>query len=349
MGNAAPQRQDEFAGVEPVDPAESLTVILQAVARDAGYDVNRDDLTVALGLAWSAIAVPGENDLGSWSLYARDVFLREVGPLFGMTIRGIHPPEAARGLHDSAEFAQHFDASYRPLILRALEHDQPVLAWQGWAGDYRMMWGIITKPCTGGVGLTGEVPGASSARTERDDRSAAMLERPPVQLYVVEAMAVTQPQPRDVLALALEHAAQVLNNVLQDRLGILTGPPAYDAWIEKLRGAEGAGHDSAGVISAHNRLAKATRGAHETVIRFLQRQPVPAGERRTHVEAIVESLQRIVGSLYNAMADETNRSPSESADLMATALCALKRAREATLSLRDALSCAPSNSPTDAA
>ena len=78
--------------------------------------MNHDDLNAALGMCWSPVAVPTEPDLGAWSLYARDAFLPEAGQLFGLTIRDMHPPEAARGLDTAAEFAQHFDASYRPLM-----------------------------------------------------------------------------------------------------------------------------------------------------------------------------------------------------------------------------------------
>ena len=108
-------------------PSFSLTLALRSVAESAGYDVDADDLHAVLGLSMVACAAPGDMELGNWPLYARDAFLVDTARVFGMTVRPIHPPEAARGLGGAAEFAQHFDASYRPLIARALEHDQPVL------------------------------------------------------------------------------------------------------------------------------------------------------------------------------------------------------------------------------
>ncbi|UCC31209.1 MAG: hypothetical protein JSU86_02815, partial [Phycisphaerales bacterium] len=134
MPSAQPS-QDGSGGRPSSDPGMSLTFALQALAHDAGYEINLDDLNAALGLPWMTPAVPRERDLACWPMYARDAFLAEAGRLFGMNIRDIHPPEAARGLNGFPEFQQHFDASYRPLILKALEHNQAVLAWQGWPGD----------------------------------------------------------------------------------------------------------------------------------------------------------------------------------------------------------------------
>ena len=85
---------------------------------------------------------------------ARDALLVEGARVFGMTVRGLHPPEAARGLEHSAEYAQHFAASYRPLILRALENRQPVLArlGRGEFGNHHPIWGAIEDSSDGGVG-----------------------------------------------------------------------------------------------------------------------------------------------------------------------------------------------------
>ena len=139
------------------DPSFSLTFALRCVASAGRCNLDADDLHAALGLPLMVCAPRNEPDARIWPAYARDVFLIEAARAFGMTLRGIHPPQAARGLERVREFEQHFDASYRPLIARALENGQPVLAWQGWGGDFDYFWGIIERGCDNGVGFTGTV------------------------------------------------------------------------------------------------------------------------------------------------------------------------------------------------
>lgn len=243
-------------------PCLSLPHALCAVARERDYEINLDDLCAAMGLSFAVTAVAEEPDNSKWVLYARDAFLIPAARLFGMTIRDMHPPEAAIGVAKSMEFSQHFDASYRPLILRALEHNQPVLAWQGWSlspiahvhdpqavgfgprgpsssarkrpganccGHTDMLWGVITSACKDGVGFRGSV------HTSANDVAELTLHRPPVQLYVIESIVKTKPDTEELLDLAGDHARQVLDNALADRFGITTGPGAYDDWIDRLR------------------------------------------------------------------------------------------------------------------
>ena len=135
------------------DRSFSLTRALQSLGRDGGYSIDGEDLNAALGLSFMVCAAPEvEEDLSRWAMYARDAFLIEAGRLFGIGLREIHPPEAACGLSRFEAFRQHFDASYHPLIERALEHGQPVLAWGGWPGDDEAAWGIIRRVTDGGVG-----------------------------------------------------------------------------------------------------------------------------------------------------------------------------------------------------
>lgn len=254
----------------------SLIDAISVVAQGAGLDIGRDALTAALGLAWSAMAVPSEPDLGNWSMYARDAFLVEAGRLFGLEVRAIHPPEAARGLRGTAEFAQHFDASYRPLIHRALEHGQPVLAWQGWPGAHPLAWGVISETCADGVGFRGTV--RRSHEHVASNAALVTLHAPPVQLYVVEKIT---PAPFDVgeaVAVALDHARTALDNGLTGRFGVVTGPLAFDEWAKRLTGAPIGSAPLPEWWAGHRALARASIEGYESIGRFLQAAPAYAGQ-----------------------------------------------------------------------
>ncbi len=210
-------------------PCESLLHAVQAIARNANLDIDADDLRAAMGLPFLVTAVPDEPDLGRWMRYARDAFLIPAARLFGMTIRDLHPPAAACGLRDRAEFRQHFDASYRPLIHRALENNQPVLAWQGWPGDASMLWGVITDTSDNDIGFVGRIHSSESTYVKHE------FQAPPVQLYVVEAITPRTPLPHDLIDLSFDHARIALRNELTTHFGVQTGPTALDVWVNRFQ------------------------------------------------------------------------------------------------------------------
>lgn len=214
------------------DPCFSLTEALRVAVGACGPAPTMHDLHAALGLPLLMTASPAGDDPAHWPLLARNVFLIPAGRCFGLTIREIHPPEAAVGLDRAAEFAQHFEASYAPLIRRALEHGQQVLAWQGWEGEGRLLWGMITHVDPRGMGFAGMTFPAGVA--VEDGAGQHVLARPPVQVYVVEEAGrawLDTPRRR---VLFLRHAMQSLDPNLGRRFGVLTGGPAYRLWAEHL-------------------------------------------------------------------------------------------------------------------
>jgi hypothetical protein len=311
------------------DQSLSLVFALQAAARAAGCDLDLDATTAALGLSLMTCAVPGEENLARWPLHGRDAFLVEGGRAVGTTIRPVHPPQAARGLEGAEEFRQHFEASYRPLILRALEHGQAVLAWRGWPGDRGGLWGIISDTCRGGVGLCGftmtpegrSVDRASGGRRGHQplrtatvdlpvnraadawaDHGPVVLQSPPVQLYFVERFAGAGADPEALFAVVLDHARRVLANELTNTLGLVTGPAACDAWIARL--IHGDAEDSArsGLSNGHCKMAAAVVAGRQSAIRFLTRYAAHLRpERRSLVEVLVESCHAAVTALSESV------------------------------------------------
>ena len=164
---------------EALRPDESLAFAVRAIARQAGVKIDHAELVAALGLETQPVPSPTATS----TMFDRDKFLIEAGKLFGMQIREVHPPEAARGLEAPAEFDQHFDASYRPLILRALENNQGVIAWRGWAGERELSWGWIRAACDEGAGFRGAT---IWSERELDSLRNDLLVRPAIQLYIVE-------------------------------------------------------------------------------------------------------------------------------------------------------------------
>lgn len=212
------------------DVSFSLSSALRAVATYSGESPQLSEVHNLLGLSLLMTASRGADNSTPWPLLARDAFIVEAGRALGLTIRDIHPPEAAVGVQRAAEFRQHFDASYAPLIRRALEHHQPVLAWQGWEGKGEFHWGIITRDDPRGVGFAG-VPHPHDLVTDTT-QPEQVIRRPPVQVYVVEESSSPQASTHTFRALVIEHTARSLDPMLGTRFAVLNGAPAYRRWAE---------------------------------------------------------------------------------------------------------------------
>lgn len=212
------------------DVSFSLSSTLQAVATCSGKSPQLSEVHNLLGLSLLMTASRSADNSAPWPLLARDAFIMEAGRALGLTIRDIHPPEAAVGVQRAAEFRQHFDASYAPLIRRALEHHQPVMAWQGWEGEAEFHWGIITRDDPRGVGFAG-IPHPYDL-VSPSGQPEQVIRRPPVQVYVVEESAGPHASAEVCRALVIDHAARNLDPMLGTRFGVWIGAPAYRRWAE---------------------------------------------------------------------------------------------------------------------
>lgn len=215
------------------DPCLSLPRVIDVIARRGGIEIEFDDLVAAMGLAWLVCGVPGHHDVGDWMMYARDAFLLPACKQFGLSVREMHPPEAAKGLDRAAEFDQHFDASYRPLIHRALENGQAVVAWQGWPGEHRLHWGVIESACDDGVGFCGQVYDHLG-----QVGIPLTLVNPPTQLYVVETIAPVEVDRQILFQLVSGQIDQINQRDFQRRFGIVAGPDAFQLWNERMARAD---------------------------------------------------------------------------------------------------------------
>jgi len=196
---------------------ESLAAALQAVLRWGGLELDEYTLSAILGLSF-LVAVPrdGETPEGGETL-ARDWNLPAAARLVGLELRPLHPPEAACGLADVEAFAGHFLDSYVPLIRDALNHGQPVLAWQGWPEDLARQWGIITASGREGLGLSGVVL--------RGEGDVLPLTAPAVQCYVVEsASGVREPPVVEAVRFAVEAAETAMFDRIDPGFGVVSGP-----------------------------------------------------------------------------------------------------------------------------
>ncbi len=205
----------------------SLTLALEALLRWAGANVRYRRLDAALALSLRTAGVRGRACLGWWSVYGSDVFLAETGLMFGLRLRELHPPEAATGLADHQPYAQDFEASYAPLIRRALEHNQPVIAWQGWPDAPACLWGIITQVGDQGLGFAGTVMWSGGRNVP--------IVTPPVQLYVVEEIIPRQPDDESLFTEATRRFHATLHDRLIDDPDVVVGADGYQIWLDRLQ------------------------------------------------------------------------------------------------------------------
>lgn len=248
---------------QAADEPESLAVGLRAVLAAHGAPREYDELIALLGLGAAFVAVRGECP-GHWPTHARDAALVETADRLGLRLRDLHPPDAAIGLETSAEFPQHFQDSYVPLILRALQHGQTALAWRGWPSPGQYEWGVITA--ADGDQLYGYAPGGNG--------QLMPLTGPAYQVYVVEEH--RPPDARNLEPAALfEHAARV-SRALWDgapalRFGVKTGTAAYQLWSDALADADLCPHCGEPAHVCQSRLVRPLVSARRHLATWLQR------------------------------------------------------------------------------
>jgi hypothetical protein len=167
---------------------ESLAQSLRAVLGAHGIRSAYDEVVSVLGLG-SKFCLSGSDCVAEWELLAQDSHLPRAAALYGVELRELHPPEAAAGLGDSAEFRQHFEDSYVPLIRRALQNQQCCIARRGWERPLTPAWGVLT-------GANGDLRGLTVGAAGPE-----LFPGPAMQVYVVERVQadVARRVPRDSL------------------------------------------------------------------------------------------------------------------------------------------------------
>jgi hypothetical protein len=216
---------------------ESLVTALRAVAAGHNAVLDYDALCAGLGLSFTAVSTTAQSSPAWWLTYGRDVFVEETARFFGFRLRDLHPPDVGVDMLAADEFPQHFEISYKPLIRRALENGQPVLAWQGWEGDGAALWGVITA--ADGERFVGSVQGVGGEPVAHV--------APAMQCYVVEAFEPAEAGRLNLLRMALRHADVYMNQAPfavtasnppaaagLSPPSIVTGPAAFDAWEQWL-------------------------------------------------------------------------------------------------------------------
>lgn len=209
---------------------ESLANAITTLSQRAQIELDETHATALLGLG-SIITADPPSCLRSWPKAGRDAALLSTAELIGIQLRELHPPSASRGLNRSAEFDQHFRDSYIPLMRRALESDQSLLAWCGWPAPYRNEWGLITHAKDGQ--FSGQIFSASDEQASKE----FTLENAAYQVYVVERI---DPLvfPTRTPAQCYEHVAEITRRfwdgtLLADRQ-VLSGQRAYELLMETL-------------------------------------------------------------------------------------------------------------------
>jgi hypothetical protein len=242
---------------------ESLAVSLRAVLASLNADHPYDELVATLGLGAATVAT-ADDSLGWWCTYARDASLVETAKLYGLRLRELHPAEAAQGLSRSAEYAQHFRDSYVPLIARALEHDQLVLAWRGWPEPCDRLWGVITD-------IRDE---QLSGHTLWHDGQSLAFTGPAHQVYVVEEFCPPAPDgvtPAHLFAHVARQACAVWAGTWAGHVNVQTGAAAYGAWQNALREPSATESTTLPLYRHHSQAACAHLAARSHLATWLRR------------------------------------------------------------------------------
>lgn len=199
---------------------ESLAVALGALLRAAGRPRPIVEIASVLGLVNAPVAVRNECPR-NWHKYGRDLCLGPACGLYGIRLRDLHPPDAAAGLADSAEFPAHFRESYVPLMERALAVNQPLFVWRGWPAPAELDWGVVIANRAGH--LFGHCPGTGGSQVELSGTSH--------QVYVVEELpGPERPEPTQTAVENCRQAAldRFLNGSPPISSDLMIGAPALE-------------------------------------------------------------------------------------------------------------------------
>ncbi|MFH1748588.1 MAG: hypothetical protein ABIG44_16255 [Planctomycetota bacterium] len=205
----------------PTAEPASLAACLHALLEDIKDGHSYDEIISLLGVGAAVIAVP-DRCVGRWCEYAQDAALLDTAGLLGLRLRAMHPPHAAAALEDSAEFAGHYRDSYLPLMEEAVRSGQKLLVWRGWPAPAEHSWGIIKDHDERGL------IGNPDSGTE-----LIPFTGPALQVYTVEDIH-SPPPDRQTATTHFEHTRRIAMTFWYGQLplgnGILSGPPAYNAW-----------------------------------------------------------------------------------------------------------------------
>ncbi len=282
----------------------SLPWILFHLLADGEMVVPLPELAVATGQAFH-IAVHAEQPLIEWSGFGIDAYLIETARLYGVHLRPLHPRPAADGLLAAPEYQEHFIDSYLPLIRRALSHNEPVLAWRGWATPHEANWGIIEMTGEEGLGFKGRLP---------DEPQAQPLVAASTQCYVVES--VVPQRPSTEAAAACAHAAtRAMAKEAARVAGWCAGATAWDLWARRMQRDRG----MSGLI-AHRAFADTLRHRRRLSHIWLTTWR-PTAPETAKVDAIASLLDDVIGALTDVSAALPER-PDD-------ALASVERGREA--------------------
>lgn len=218
----------ECIHLEPVaEHPSSLVACIGALSPSVDHKLDCDALSAALGLSlvtWGAADAP----IGCWPSLGHDRFLEQVAGEFGLALRDLHPPDVGLEMLKADEFPQHFEFSYKPLIARAIENNQPVLAWQGWQEPDHFEWGVITH-------LDEGTPAGTTLH-----KTTNRLIRPAMQCYVVEKRQTVTVDRQRVLTHAFTHVQALLSGTAfsvatsETTSPIVAGSTAVDLWRVRL-------------------------------------------------------------------------------------------------------------------
>lgn len=312
---------------------ESLAVSLRAIAASFGVAVGYDDLIAGLGLGSAFVASPDE-PIGRWSTLARDMHLADVADLLGLRLRELHPPDAAFGLSDSREFTQHFHDSYVPLIARAIEHGQLVLAWRGWSPPREDLWGVITA-------ISGQTIVGHSLWHEG---TPTVLSGAAHRVAVVEECATPSGNPeqreanRDetLLALAQRAFARQWANEWHAGPETLSAGPAFAVWSSRMSSPPA---DAVQLVAAARQCALTTRvltSSRRHLARFLRRhRPHLIGRTAAKLSAWAAACDELVDRLLSWETSARWEAALESDEGRAQAIRAIEAASSVERAIAD--------------
>ncbi|MEO0080514.1 MAG: PDZ domain-containing protein [candidate division WOR-3 bacterium] len=265
----------------------SLALALKDIVEHFNGIVSYDWLAALTGESFALSGRPG--DCWSWWPGTKDgAYLEEIGSLLGLTFRPVfisNGPDPATAQKQTVNEAL-------PAIRKGLEAGQVLLVKGGWPDEKCHLWGIALSTTGSDTGIGG---GPAVLGYTLDAGQKLPLSGIVEAVFEVKPKPVSEPDPADIMAVALDHALEL--GLAYADTGWKSGLDAYDMVIKSMESVPFCPDRPEESRRCFHRLIWALIAAKESANRFWIDMKEALPDHTEIIDEIIGENRAIIGKL----------------------------------------------------